>query len=406
MQLKNSWLIMASSCAVFFALGAITASFGTALPDLARNASATLAQLGGLFTTFFLGALLSQTLSGPLIDRLGQRPVLLAGMMLNGCGVLLAASSHTLPITLAGATIAGFGFGAVGVAINLLVAATFATRQAAALNLVNVFYGLGAFGGPALASLTLRSFGSALPPLWIGAGMVIAVAIGLLFVKTTPAAPAAPADRLVSRQHIYRSAPLWTIGVLLLLSVGVESGMGAWTSTYVQQTSGLDAATGALATSAFWLAMTGGRMIAAAVGTRLSPQRLLFASLMSLAVGTAALLASAGNVVLTIAAIIIIGASTGPIYPTALSLITATFRHAAGTAAGVVVPMGSMGGSLLPWLQGLLLAHQGPGAGALLLVVGAVGMLGLNAVYRMLVRRMPPEASSMSSTTTSLRRNA
>ncbi len=44
-----------------------------------------------------------------------------------------------------------------------------AHRSTAALNLVNVFFAVGAVAGPFVASLTLRWWGSALPALWLGA---------------------------------------------------------------------------------------------------------------------------------------------------------------------------------------------------------------------------------------------
>src|SRR5262245_9768551 len=164
---------MASSCARFFALGLLTAAIGPALPDLAARSGSGLAAVGAVITALFLGALVSLLVAGPLNDRLGQRPVLLAGVVLLALGTLGLAASHELSLMLACAVVAGLGHGAIDVSTNVLIAEVFATRSAAALNLLNVFFGLGAVAGPAVAGLTLRLWGTALPALWLGAGLAL-----------------------------------------------------------------------------------------------------------------------------------------------------------------------------------------------------------------------------------------
>src|SRR5262249_5515694 len=133
---------MAASCMSFFALGLITAALGPALPDLAASASSSLATIGMVFTALFLGSLITQLLAGPLNDWLGQRPVLLVGIGLLVAGTCGIAASPALPLTLASAVVAGLGHGAVDVSTNVLIAEVFAARSAAALNLLNVFFGV------------------------------------------------------------------------------------------------------------------------------------------------------------------------------------------------------------------------------------------------------------------------
>lgn len=385
MSAQPARFTMLACCAVFFALGVINASFGPALPELAQHTASDLAQIGGLFTAYFVGALLSQVLAGPLVDRLGQRPVLVAGMAVTACGVLATAFAPALPLLLACAALTGFGFGATGVAVNVLVSATFATRRAAALNLVNVFFGLGSFVGPALAGATLRFGDTALPPLGLGAllmGAVIVPLAGMRLGKPT-------ATAVASGPSIYRSPPLWAVGALFVLSVGCESGMGAWTSTYAARTVALDAATAAFVTSAYWLALTLGRVIGAAIGTRLPAATLLRACLIGAALGAGMLLATVGNLLLTLAAIALIGLCFGPIFPTAFAQISTRYQRAAGAAAGVVIPMGSVGGAIIPLLQGNLLASYGPVAVMRVIAIGTLGMIALEAISRTLDTHAP-----------------
>ncbi len=50
-------------------------------------------------------------------------------------------------------------------------------RRASAVNLVNMFFGVGAVVGPLVVSVLLRRTGAALPALWMGAGLLAAAAV-------------------------------------------------------------------------------------------------------------------------------------------------------------------------------------------------------------------------------------
>lgn len=379
---------MAASCGSFFALGVLTAALGPALPDLAANNASSLAAFGGVFTALFLGSLLTQVIAGPLNDRLGQRPVLLAGLALLALGMLGLVTSRALPLTLACAVVAGLGHGAIDVSTNVLIAEVYAARSAAALNLLNVFYGAGAVAGPAIAGLALRVWGTALPALWIGVGLLLVQAPLVPLLAVVPRQPHSGGPGLRG-MAVYRSPLLWALGALLLLYVGIENGIGGWTPTYLLRTTALGATAAALATSGFWLALTGGRVIGTLLGARLAPNVLLFISLSGALLGGVVLALSTGNATLTIAAVLILGLCFGPIFPTALSITTATFQRAAGTAASVVVAMGSIGGMVLPWLQGALLERSGPPASVLLVAGGTLAMLALHIGRGLLVSRPP-----------------
>jgi fucose permease len=368
---------MIASCASFFALGLMTAALGPALPELAANSGSSLATIGGVITALFLGALISLSVAGPLNDRLGQRPVLIVGVVLLALGTLGIAASHSLPLTFLCAVVAGLGHGAIDISTNVLIAEVFVGRSAAALNLLNVFFGLGAVAGPAIAGLTLRLWNTALPALWIGAALTLLQAPLIPLLADAPRAPHAEAGKSRAAA-LFRMPLLWALGVLVLIYVGVENGIASWTTTYLASTTRLDHATAALATSGFWLALTGGRVIAALIGIRLTPNRLLLIALSGAFAGGVLLVASVGNAPLTIAAVLCMGLCFGPVFPTTLAITTATFRQAPGTAASAVVAMGSVGGMLLPWLQGVLLERVSPAASVLLVAAGALGMLALH----------------------------
>ncbi len=391
MKNNNSRSVLVLTCLVFLSLGLITAALGPMLPDLAKQTGTTLADIGAVFTALFLGALLSQLVSGPLGDRFGMGMVLLGGVVLLVAGSLGITFSQWLPLTLALAFLAGLGHGAVDLGANLLVATLFAEKSVSAVNLLNVFFGIGAFVGPVIASVTLRLWRTALPAMWVSAAMLLLLLPFLSGLRSTRVPPAAnqPAAT-ASRASLYRSPLLWILGLLILTYVGTESGLGGWTTTYMTRTTAISMDQAAMVTAGFWLALTAGRMVSAAIGLRVRSLVLLAASLSGAALGGVLLVASLGAPVPSIAAVLLTGFCFGSVYPTVMAITASAFAEEPGKAGSVVAAMGSVGGMLLPWLQGVVLAQVSPLASAGFSLAGAVLMVGLLTGVWALFRRQAP----------------
>jgi MFS family permease len=69
MSKSDSRQILVVSCSIFLMLGMFTAAIGPILPEFSANTHASLTAVGGIITAIFLGALVSQLLGGPVIDR-------------------------------------------------------------------------------------------------------------------------------------------------------------------------------------------------------------------------------------------------------------------------------------------------------------------------------------------------
>lgn len=375
---------------MFFALGMVTAGLGPVLPELATNTASSLSQVGSVFSMLFLGALLSQTVAGPLMDRLGQRLLLLVGLAVLAAGVLGVSLSHSFPLFVACALIGGLGHGAIDVGGNVMVAEAYAARRVSALNLLNVFFGIGAVVGPAISSLTLGKYATAVPTLWLSSGLVLLV-IPLIYASSTIRAGALTHERGAGKL-VYRVPVLWALGILLLIYVGVENGMGGWTTSFIDRTTTLGIDRAALVTSGFWFMMTAGRMLGVLLGARLSSGRVLGFSLGGSLVGGVLLALTPGNALISVLAVLILGFFFGPVFPTVLAITTSRFPMGAGSAASVVVVMGSLGGMLIPWIQGVILESLGPSTEAASVALATLAMLALFLVVRLVGKKAPRPA--------------
>lgn len=385
MRDKSTNRVMLVGGNLFFTLG-LLAALGPTLPEIAHNTGSSLKDAGILFTALFLGAVPSQLVSGWLNDKYGPRPILAFGLAVMSVGFFGATISPTLPLAVACMVVGGLGDGALIVGANVMVAQTFAHKSASLLNLMNVFYGIGAIVGPALVGLTIGLWQTSLPPLWL---------ISLLFAVLLIGVPGLPGRRVhepessessanstsPSQQRPFFVSPvLWIMSVVLFLYVAVEVGMGGWASAYMQNSARMAPETAALVGSAFYVALTSGRLLGAWLGNRVQGTLLLLYCVIGAVTGGLLMLLSVGNLPISIGAIMLLGLTLGPVYPTVMSVVTLRFPTVAGVAASIVIAAGSLGGTLGPWLQGILLEGIGPHSYAQSVVGATLTMLVLLSI--------------------------
>jgi fucose permease len=380
-------------CAAFVGSGCVMAALGPALPDLARQTGHSLAELGSIFAAIFGGGLIAQLIGGPISDRFGRRVILIFSAIFFGTAVIAMSLSTRLPLMLVAASVLGLGYGGSTLSVNVL-ASELTRHRAATLNLVNVFYAVGAIAGPLLAGRSLAWWGTARPALWAGALLMLTVAPGALAAlpalhasassaspPPSPAVPASPGagdDAAGRRDRGPLAAPfMWISGLLVLLYVGSEAAMGGWTPVYLARSVGVDASRAATITSTFWFSLCIGRVLGTVGGFHLAAERLLLVSIAAAVAGAALLVGGHGWLPLTVIALVVLGLAYGPIYPTMAAIVTARTPHMAGTAMSRMGVLASIGGMAFPWLQGLLLTSVGTMAAAMLILTLAIGMAAL-----------------------------
>lgn len=373
--------ILFVSCVSFFALGWLAAVLGPALNDLSAQNDTDLSTIGAIFMLSFLGSLPAQAIAGMVSDRKGQRPVLIAGVLVLSLSAVGVAFSPVLALTLGLSLVWGLGFGTLDIGHNVLIAELYAERVNV-MNLLHVFFGVGAVVSPAAAGLSLELWDSALPAVWIGGGLMLLTLPFVLRLPRERFRREAPTSSESAAPFSYRVPLLWMFGAVMMVYVGVEIGVGGWAQPYLERTTTLSPSAAALATSGFWLALTASRMVIAVVGGRLTSARVLSLSVGISAAAGVLLAVSTGNAALSIVAVLLAGFGFGPVYPTIIVILTSLFRHAPGKAASVGTVMGGIGGGIIPWVQGILLDRVSPEASVIWIGTGTIAMLGLWLIAR------------------------
>jgi fucose permease len=382
---------LAHLCVSMVGLGIITASVGPLLPELAAKLGLPLSQAGVIISLLFLGAAVAALAAGPFGDRMGRRVVILAAMILYPLATVALSLCRSFPLAVACGLLAGFGGGAFVVNANALLAVAFAERNVSALNIANMFFGIGAFCGPALVGVSLQKLHVGVPALWLGALIMLSQA-PLLWVSALAraerperaaadappsASPGASAPGSARGRSLLLSALLWTFAAALFFATAIEQTLGGWIAVYMNQAAALSVAEGALVASGFWISYTVGRFFVAGLGLAWPPKVVLPASALVLLAGMVLVNISAGRSTPTIVGFVLAGLGLGPVAPTFYAVIGRAFRSQAGTALGLAVGVGLLGAVIFPWLEGRLMQARGSGAAVrvVLLIAAVVAVL-------------------------------
>ena len=113
---------------------------------------------------------------------------------------------------------------------------------------------------------------------------------------------------------------MFLISTFIFLYVGAESGYGGWISTYALATGWDNEAEAALLTSAFWGALTAGRLLAIPMAVRFRPRTILIADLAGCLASISIMILWPNSYTLLWVGSIGLGFSMASVFPTAITL--------------------------------------------------------------------------------------
>jgi len=363
----------------FFQLGLIQAAYGPSFSALQLRHGIGVAEVGTSVGISFFGGFFGVLASGSLLLRFGYRSLLLMATGLLTLGMATVGWAPAWGGVLAGAAVSGFGYGVVVVLYNFLYARAFAPRGAAAVNLVNAVFGIGAIVMPSVVTL-ISDWQVGLDPARLAlvppyAFSLVALTGGLVLIGLVrlPWFPPKPTKRLEGRG--LAGTPLLAAGLLaalLLVYVAGEVNIAAWAPTHMQELVG--PARAALVVSVFWFTMTLGRFGIALFGGRSDPATLVVAAA-TLALGGLLL---THHPPLAFVGYAIAGLGMGPIFPTTVVWLERRFGDQTVRVGPLLLAAGNLGPVVGAPAVGLVVAALGPLAVPSVLA-GLVGLLLLLA---------------------------
>jgi fucose permease len=386
-------VLSANTLLAFLILGWGGGAIGPALPWLAAHWGVRLDEAGALFAMNFLGACGTVALSGVLLDRLGRKPLLVAGTLLMAVGLIGVGLAPSLPVALACALVLGLGWGCLDVTLNVFVADLYPGARDAALNLMNMAFGLGALVGPLSIGAALN-LGHSPQEVILGlSGIALLTGVIYLALRFPPSPVAVPAPGAAARAglRLLRERYVLLLALLLFLYVGLEVGFGGWAYSFATQGAGMDAGAAALVVAMFWVAFTLGRLVAGVVARGVAGPHLVLGGVGLVVVGAGLITLFSAAPAALFAGAVLIGSGCGPVFPTVFGQAAARYPGV-GLVSSAAVLGGTLGGTVLPYVQGRLLVGMGVPVAAGFIVVLALVIIGLQLALRGPQAAVPTEA--------------
>ncbi|MGZ4813270.1 MAG: MFS transporter [Terriglobales bacterium] len=376
----NRGHLFVSACGAMFIFGVVLVLLGTlfGMPEMRQRLQVTdMVRQGDLQTLLLFGVLLATVISGPLTDRFGNKLILAASAFLVTVALAGMAFATTYSAAQFFGLLLGAGGGGLNMSANVLVSDIFEEDRGARLNLVAVFFGVGAL----LIPLGAAAVGSARMVVVILAAAVISAAcLAAYLVLSFPPPHHGSGFSFRDAAKVVRYPGVLLFAFLLFFESGNEAAMIGWTSTWAGDM-GATARSATLVLALFQAMMMVGRISATRVLRVISESQLVMISAAG-ALVSVAMIACAPSVPILAVGAALAGLTFASIYPTMLAIAGNRHRNFPGTVFGVLFSIGLFGGTVFPWSIGHLSQSFGFRAGTALPLLGAVMICAILLVIR------------------------
>jgi fucose permease len=368
----------------FFIYGMIAAMLGTILPDLSDRFHLSPSQNGTIAFAQALGLIIASLGVGPLLDNEGKKVGLILGLAFISLALYALPRSPGFRTIVLLLFLLGVGGGTVVTAANALASDVSETHRAAALNMTNLFFGLGALATPFIsANLFKRN--------WVRLCYTIAsltiVTLVIDAVTRMPAPTGAGRFILADAAPVLGRPLLFLIGLFLFLYITCEVGIWNWLPRHLIAQGIPESRALNILSLGFALGMLIGRAAVLPVLVHVPAITVTMAGSVAMAVTTFLMLRT-NRPAFAAALVFLTGLSMAPVFPTTLAIVGDAFPRMTGTAIGFVITCGWTGLAVSSRIIGLIAGGDPTRLKKALLVIpaSAVLMVGLDVVIKNALR--------------------
>jgi fucose permease len=343
-------------CAAFVLIG----WSGLLVASLIRSVKDTFDQTDagiGVFYFLYAAAYAAGSLGGgAATERLGRRTVLSVAVAIHAVGLVALGVAPAWGVFLVAALPAGLGAGALDGGVNGLFLDRFRSGRGRALNLLHLFFSIGALTAP-LAVGFLVEAGVGWQAIVVGTGLG-AIPVALLFAivempagrrrATEPHGPLAEEPAKPVRGRF--AAPLVLLALAIAFYVASEVGVSNWLVRFLEPAP-LTTATTAL--SLFWAGLAAGRLVSSQVADRFDHLRFATACAAGLAIALVVAI-FVPSLPISIACFALAGFASGPVFPMIIAIGGERYPDRSAAVSGLLTGAAVAGSTTYPPIMGFL----------------------------------------------------
>lgn len=327
---------------------------GLVVPSLIRSVREAFDQSDAGIGLFYLVYAIFYTLGsfggGLATERVGRRTVLVSGALLLAGGMVVLGIAPSWTVFLLAAVPTGIGSGTLDGGANGLILDLYVQGRGRALNLLHLFFSIGALTAPVTIGLLVDS-GIDWQGIVVGTGLAVIPLAVLYALVAMPGGRRSRADAAASGSgRIALQGPLIVLGLAIGLYVASEIGVSSWLVRFLEPAP-LTTATAAL--SLFWGGLAVGRLVSSALADRFDHRRFAAACVGAMGIALAGAV-FVPSLPLSIALFAISGVAAGPIYPMIIAIGGDRYPGRSAAVSGFLGGFAVIGSIVYPPVMGLL----------------------------------------------------
>ncbi|WP_439555166.1 MFS transporter [Dyadobacter sp.] len=277
---RNSFIVVLILL-IFFVISFLTNILGPIIPDIVRSFSLSLGLAGFLPFAFFVAYGVMSIPAGLMVEKYGEKRILIAAFLLAFMGALLFALLPGFAIALFSLFLIGIGMAMLQVVINPLLRVAGGEERFAFFSvLAQLFFGAASFLSPLLytylvlhvhsgeSGFMINILNDLVPEnlrwvslYWVFSVIALIMVLLISLVKF-PKVELLEEERIDvgnSFRELAATRKVWLFFLGIFAYVGTEQGIANWISQFLQTYHGVDpATTGASVISYFWGLLTVG----------------------------------------------------------------------------------------------------------------------------------------------------
>jgi len=332
-------MLIFSTVVAIFVYGMISAMLGTILPDLSDRFRLSPSQNGTIAFAQALGLIIASLGVGPLLDNEGKKLGLMIGLALIAIALFALPRSSGFRSILFLLFLLGVGGGIVVTGANALISDVGEAHRATALNMVNLFFGLGGLATPFIAA---NLFGRNWVRLCYTIAALTVVSLAIEASTKMPKPTGAGGFVLADAAPVLGRPLLFLLGLFLFLYFSCEVGIWNWLPRHLIAQGIPESRALNILSLGFALGLLIGRVGVSPILIRVPAITVLLCASVVMAISTFLMLRLSNPFTAAIL-VFLAGLSMAPVFPTTLAIVGDNFPRMTGTAIGFVITCGWIG---------------------------------------------------------------
>jgi fucose permease len=357
--------------------GVIMLLVGALLPSMMETFDILEGSAGIMLGAGALGFIIGPMLSGLLSDRKGVKASYLVGFAAEIVLLTAMGLAPSFYVAVAAFFFLNIAAGFIETSVNIVPALVGNGKSGSLMNIVHVFFSIGAFVSPFLIGLLLVSTGS-WRPVWllsiIPTAILLLIVAGLRFPRAVKTEHAASAPRPRALQ-VLRERAILMGAIAMMLYVAAEFGASNWITLYLNKELGFATLAATSGLSILWLGLLVGRLINARLALfRASGELVWWSGLGGLVTGL--LLLTAQTPVMAYVWLFGLGIFMGGIFPNIMAELNGRNPERTGLITGFLAQSAGLGSLIAQPVLGFVGERAGLGV-SMALVAGLMGLVSV-----------------------------